>query len=83
MKYSFYTVVGIPTGGFELEKALQKYTTTKSDTLLLVDDVMTSGESMRNAKEQIGPRQLIQGVVVFSRGRKLNWVDSIFTLWDT
>lgn len=44
----FSMVIGIPRGGIRLSSALQKYCNYQSRCLLIVDDVMTTGESFRN-----------------------------------
>lgn len=60
----FGSVYGIPRGGVKLQKALEKYCTPKNPYRLVVDDVYTTGKSMREAmnKGDIG-------YVVFARKR--------------
>ena len=60
----FGSVYGIPRGGVKLQKALEKYVTPKNPYRLVVDDVYTTGKSMREAmnKGDIG-------FVVFARKR--------------
>jgi hypothetical protein len=48
----FKEVYGIPRGGERLAKALEKYKDKESQTLLIVDDVITSGKSLQEAREK-------------------------------
>lgn len=60
----FKEVYGIPRGGVPLQKALEKHCTNRSNTRLIVDDVYTTGKSMR---EVMQPNDI--GFVVFARNR--------------
>jgi len=80
-KYDFYDVVGIPTGGTRLCNDLKKHTNKESKTLLIVDDVLTTGESMQREKEKYNTNLKIQGVVIFARAKCPEWIDPIFQLW--
>jgi len=60
----FGSVYGIPRGGVKLQQALEKYVTEKNPYRLVVDDVYTTGKSMREAMR---PGDL--GFVVFARKR--------------
>lgn len=79
--YSFKKVEGVPRGGLPFARALEKY--AKPDIgaidLLLVDDVMTTGESMAAHR---GNRTNVVGVVVFYRSYQPCpwWIEPIFTL---
>lgn len=84
-KYRFYKVIGIPRGGIRLQIALQKYLVKDSDRILIVDDVLTTGRSMRDARDEavlherhFGDPIDIDGVVVFARGRCPSWIKPIF-----
>lgn len=66
----FGAVVGVPTGGEQLAKALQKYV-TKGPTLL-VDDVLTTGQSIREMKLETD-----QVWVVFARNR-IDGINALF-----
>ena len=63
-KTVFGSVYGIPRGGTKLAKALEKYCDPKVTWRLVVDDVWTTGKSMR---EVMLPGDL--GFVVFARQR--------------
>ena len=72
---SFRSVVGVPTGGLKLAEHLQPFCTIEGP-LLIVDDVLTTGQSMedmRRAREAVG-------VVVFARGQCPIWIKSIFQM---
>ena len=80
----FKEVVGIPTGGTKLGDLLNEHGTGKDeDPICIVDDVLTTGESMeyfltqyqRNRK----PFTAI-GWVVFARGQCPGWVTSLFQM---
>lgn len=67
-EYSFGRVIGIPRGGLELARRLERACIHGNNTLLIVDDVLTTGGSMR---EEIKKHYLsysdIRAVVVFAR----------------
>ena len=80
----FKEAVGIPTGGSKLGDLLNEHGTGKEDDpICIVDDVLTTGESMeyfltqyqRNRK----PFTAI-GWVVFARGQCPGWVTSLFQM---
>lgn len=81
-KVKFGQVIGIPKGGVRLEGALIKYV-TKSPILLLVDDVLTTGNSMNKYKREIERKtgKTVMGMVIFARNRPPDWVRAIFTYW--
>lgn len=74
---SFGTVLGIPQGGLRFAEALKMYATKDSPYRLIVDDVMTTGKSMKKYRED---QILDRGLVIFNRGRELHWVTAIFNL---
>jgi len=74
----FRQVIGVPHGGIRLANALQKYKTCNGITLL-VDDVLTTGTSMEEAKKARNG-EVVAGVVIFARGPCPDWVRSIFQL---
>lgn len=82
-KFAFRSVYGIPRGGSQLARALDKYVDLSVDAegrhypVLIVDDVLTTGRSFRNAKAMLGNPDCL-GVVVFARGECPNWVWPIF-----
>lgn len=78
----FGNVEGVPLGGFEFAEALREYSfhTSPSETryteLLIVDDVLTTGDSMNRWR---GGRKAT-GIVLFARGTCPDWVTPIWTL---
>lgn len=76
-KFSFSKVYGIPQGGIRIAKVLEKYLSPNGQTLI-VDDVLITGKSMKEAKEKIGGDPI--GVVIFARGFYPMWVWPIFVL---
>ena len=91
---SFDFVIGVPTGGNKLAKALNKYkTNTWTQTVLIVDDVFTTGKSMEDMKIESKKHDPIvydnennlmettyKGFVVFSRGNCPSWITPLFQL---
>jgi len=77
---SFGSVIGIPTGGLRLSKILQKYIDKTSKTLLIVDDVLTTGKSMIGMFEKFKKTTAIIGVVIFARGSCPDWVMPLFVM---
>ncbi len=76
----FVSVEGIPTGGLRLAKALEKYKIPGAwNPHLIVDDVLTTGNSMLKAKEKYIPEEVI-GIVIFARCCCPNWIRSLFPL---
>ena len=61
----FRRVIGIPRGGVPLASALHRYVTEHDDyPTLVVDDVLTTGASMRDV---MAPLTNVVGLVVFAR----------------
>ena len=72
----FGPVEGIPSGGLRLAEKMRKYSLNSVHTLLIVDDVLTTGGSLekhRNGRDAIG-------AVIFSRGAELDWVVPLFKM---
>ncbi len=84
-KHRFRQVYGIPTGGQRLADAMRKYATFNSyDPIAIVDDVWTTGGSMRAAKEEYGAEDVI-GIVAIARSQVDPWVDRFLQMtegWD-
>lgn len=97
-QYEFSEVIGIPRGGDKLALRLVKHIDKTSDTLLIVDDVLTTGMSMIEMRKRLGfsehthhhmddpdyvSSRTCLGFVVFQRGEPgLWWVESLFKLND-
>jgi pyrimidine operon attenuation protein/uracil phosphoribosyltransferase len=79
---SFKSVEGIPRGGVRFAKALLKYIDPESEVHLVVDDVLASGTAMTNAMQAAfdGGEEVVRGVVIFSRGPKINNCVPIFQM---
>jgi len=79
----FKEAIGIPRGGTKLGNLLNQYGTgKKEDPILLVDDVLTTGESMKEFKTKRtwrNPADYI-GWVVFARTNTPDWVTALFQM---
>ncbi len=78
-KFAFSSVYGIPRGGVDFARALDKYV-TPGYPVLIVDDVLTTGRSFLDAKAALGNPEGCIGVVVFARGTCPSWVWPIMTV---
>jgi len=80
-KSRFGHVYGIPRGGTRLAEALEPYSDPHSNTLLIVDDVLTTGGSMEEARAWFDNGYWdIKGWVIFARKRPPKWVNAVFFL---
>jgi len=88
-KISFGRVYGIPRGGERLVKALEKYKSPYKNTILVVDDVLTTGSSFRQFRRQLEKELDITqdipeviGICIFCRRpeNKPDWVMSVFDM---
>jgi hypothetical protein len=70
------SVEGVPSGGLKLASCLDKYRVAGSTGLLIVDDVLTTGNSM----EAHRAGRLAYGAVVFARNECASWITPLFTL---
>ena len=96
MEYSppFREAVGIPEGGVKLGDLLNEHATgNEEDPVCIVDDVLTTGESMEyflsqyqrsgNGKSGFNRRlmpYMAIGWVVFARGPCPHWVSALFQM---
>lgn len=75
--FKFGNVEGVPTGGLRLAKSLEKHIIPNHETLLIVDDVLTTGKSM---EEQRNGRKAV-GVVLFCRTAEFpEWICPLWIL---
>ena len=80
----FKEAVGIPQGGIKLGDLLNEHGTGKEeDPICIVDDVLTTGESMEYFLTQYQRNRrpfTVIGWVVFARGQCPGWVTSLFQM---
>lgn len=82
----FGSVIGIPNGGLRLAKQLRKAISIGCKNVLIVDDVLTTGKSMKDMRQQILDTRYssyqIKGAVIFSRinDEIPDWIRPIFTM---
>ena len=88
MEYSppFREAVGIPEGGIKLGGLLNEHATgNEEDPVCIVDDVLTTGESMEYFLSQYQRNRRLMpfmaiGWVVFARGPCPHWVSALFQM---
>jgi hypothetical protein len=80
----FQQAVGIPEGGVKLGKLLNEHATgNEKDPICIVDDVLTTGESMEYFLEQYSRNRrpfMAIGWVVFARVRTPDWITALFQM---
>ncbi len=82
----FRQAIPVLRGGGPFAKALAPYATgAVKDPWLIVDDVLTTGQSMEWARARAFPRAVVEqersntvGVVLFARGACPDWVQPVF-----
>ncbi len=77
-KGKFREVYGVPRGGVRLAKALEQYK-SEDGVRLIVDDVLTTGNSMEDAKVKLNWLDAV-GVVLFARGTCNDWIKPLFQM---
>lgn len=75
----FSEVEGIPRGGLRLAEALKPYRTLQGK-YLLVDDVLTTGESMISRRDNFLDAENTIGAVIFARGQCPHWIKPLFQM---
>lgn len=88
-RYGFGGVSGVPRGGLHLAERLTAHR-IKCKNYLIVDDVYTTGRSMRAERDRLlsapgGASWVYYGVVVFARARLSpvdGWISPIFQFWE-
>jgi hypothetical protein len=82
----FREAIGIPRGGIKLGDLLNEHATGKEeDPICIVDDVLTTGESMEYFLSQYGRNRqpfTAIGWVVFARVQTPDWVKALFQMPD-
>ena len=82
-------VIGIPRGGILFAEAIEREIQERggydaNGIVVIVDDVLTTGRSMEEARAACGDSAPC-GVVIFARGRCPDWIKPIFEMhwWQT
>ena len=81
----FHSAIGIPRGGVLLGELLNKYGTGKEeDPFCIVDDVLTTGKSMIDYREEMDierwQKSCALGWVVFARVKPPKWIKALFQM---
>lgn len=79
---AFSSVISIPTGGDRFAEQLRKYEYdwTEYSTVVIVDDVLTTGKSFEKEQKKWTWLKNVIGVVIFARGECPGWVRPIFQM---
>lgn len=81
----FNEVHGVPRGGLKFAEALKPYCSDDVSNVLIVDDVLTTGNSMETFAVKINKGQeytrQLDGVVIFARQECPYWIKTIFRMW--
>ncbi len=81
-RVKFRRVFGIPTGADKLAALLQSRCDGNARDILIVDDVLTTGDSLRQMRQKLrdeGEANIV-GIVLYARGPCPWWVTPIFGL---
>lgn len=76
-RFSYKRVIGIPQGGMKFANVLNEFIDLNSNTVLLVDDVLTTGNSMREWRKKID-NEFVAGIVIFAWIQPEDWIYPIF-----
>ena len=77
----FQAAIGIPRGGVELGRWLNEYSTQNPEhPYLICDDVLTTGGSMNEYREEHFDEKESFGWVVFARKQPQPWVKALFQM---
>ena len=81
----FHSAIGIPRGGVLLGELLNKYGTgNEEDPFCIVDDVLTTGKSMIDYREEMNierwQKSCALGWVVFARVKPPKWIKALFQM---
>ena len=81
----FHSAIGIPRGGVLLGELLNKHGTGKEeDPFCIVDDVLTTGKSMIDYREEMNierwQKSCALGWVVFARVKPPKWIKALFQM---
>ncbi len=82
-RFAFGRVVGVPRGGLPFAEALRLHAVTDHAVTAIVDDVLTTGAAMEEARAielRLRPEAPVIGFVAFARGAVPNWVWPVFTV---
>lgn len=85
-RFDFREVCWIPSGGTRLGEALLPYINESSSVTLIVDDVLTTGQSMEEAywRYALLHKGSVIGIVIFARTNQYPiWIHPIFELGDS
>jgi orotate phosphoribosyltransferase len=77
---AFGAVSGVPTGGLRLEEAMRPHVTVTCGRLLIIDDVWTTGGSMKRHWMDLGSPAWVVGAVLFARGDCPSDIKALFTI---
>lgn len=84
--YPYRDVIGVPRGGLRLAKAMKRYASPTWSRTMVVDDVWTTGGSVKKLIAEKGLPENTPVAVIFARGPTPKNVTVLFpineALWD-
>ncbi len=66
-KMKFKKCYGIPRGGLPFEEALKPYESSESETILIADDVFTTGGSIIEFKNKLLAEGIITQILMYKQ----------------
>lgn len=82
-RFKFRHAIGIPSGGIIIADACNVYATNnENDPILIVDDVLSTGNSMEEQRKKTNENNVI-GVVLFARDTSAvaDWIYPLWSKW--
>lgn len=76
----FFCVLGVPRGGVRLAAKMHEYVSSDAPSILIVDDVITTGGSITEFRDKIVSTIPVIGAAIFARGTPPDWVTPLFSI---
>lgn len=86
LSHPFGSIEGVPAGGLRIAEYMGKYITPEAKRVLIVDDVLTTGNSMEEQLKGRNRYQDVMGAVIVVRGNlqqnywNRQWITHLITI---